>query len=185
MNRFNQKLFLENKIRQMFAKKASWELNCCKILPGSGIPDNSLTRLRNFSWKRRPKSGTSRMAQYGSAPSYSNGALTIENIKETYIRHFIRHFQLSKNVACDVYPSKKCTQLDLSKTKWPFLLFFSTGILFFQSFGVQMVHCIIQKTSWYIELIHLSDLLAHRSVSRVVSPDQQVQFPLPFVRLSQ
>ena len=60
MNWFNQELILENEIRQRFAKKASWELNCCKILPGSGIPDKFLnpaqefltnysTRFRNFS----------------------------------------------------------------------------------------------------------------------------------------
>ena len=34
-----------------------------------------------------------------------------------------------------------------------FLSSFSTRISFFQSFGVQMVHYIIHKTSWYIELI--------------------------------
>ena len=68
MNRFNQKLFLENEIRQRFAKKVSWELNCCKILPGSGISDkflntvqefltNSSTWFKNFIAKTRPQIG--------------------------------------------------------------------------------------------------------------------------------
>ena len=39
---------MENEIRQRFAKKASQELNCCEILPGSGIPDKFLNPVHEF-----------------------------------------------------------------------------------------------------------------------------------------
>ena len=106
MNLFNQKSFLENEIRETFAKKARWELNCCEILPGSGIPDKIPQHgLGTLAENGDPNPGISRWPNMEVPPlpsSYSYGELTIENIKEAYIRHFTHQFQLSKNVACSV-----------------------------------------------------------------------------------
>ena len=55
--------------------KASWELNCFEILPGSGIPDKFLNPVQEvlkffspvqeiLAEKGDPNPGTSRMAQY-------------------------------------------------------------------------------------------------------------------------
>ena len=102
------KLFLGNEIRQTFAKKASSKETAAKFYLVQEFLTNSSTRFGRFlqpgseilAEKGDPNPGTSRMAQYGIPPGYSYGELTIENIKEAYIRHFTR--QLSKNVACNV-----------------------------------------------------------------------------------
>ena len=54
-----------------------------------------------------------------------------------------------------------------------------TRISFFQSFGVQIVHYIIHKTSWYIELIQLSAFLVHGSVSELLPRVSKFNFHCP------
>ena len=118
------------------------------------------------------------MPQYGSAPGYSYGELTIENIKEAFLRHFTRQFKLSKNVACNVLAICGMYPVDLSETK-DLLPLFSTRISLFQSFGVQMVHYIMHKTSWYIKLIQLSDFLMHGFVSELLPRASKFSFHCP------
>ena len=140
MNWFNQKSFLENEIRETFAKKASWKLNCCEILPGSGIPNKFLNPVQELSLKKETQTRAHPIwpnIKVPPSPIYSYSELTIENIKEAYIRHFTHQFQLSKNVACSVLATDECTQLDLGRDKMIFCPLFSTRISFFQSFCVQ------------------------------------------------
>ena len=101
---------------------------------------NSSTRFRKFWQILQPTSGilaekgdsnpgTFCMPQYGSAPGYSYGELTIENIKEAYIRHFTRQFKLSKNVACNVLAIYGMYPVDLSETKDLLSSFFNKDLV--------------------------------------------------------
>ena len=139
MNWFNQKLFLENEIRQTFAeKKPGGNWTAAKFYLVQEFLTNSSTQFRKF-WQIL-QAGSGLLAEKESQirahpvwpnmevpPGYSYGELTIENIKETYIRHFTRQFQLRKNVACNVLAIWGMYPVRSFWDKITFVLFFPRG----------------------------------------------------------